>query len=157
MGEIRSITRLAIGSNPSPVLRRLMKTPSQDTLSPRERAALCSVLPILLGSLLIACTATAARAATIKGTVLDPSGRAVANVQVSLLQSLTALDERQTDAKGEYEFTGVARGSYRLVANAPGFSATPVDVEVREDQAAIDLASGDILENSSPGSLFKRA
>jgi len=83
---------------------------------------------------------TAARAATIKGTVLDPSGRAVANAQVSLLQSLTVLDERQTDAKGEYEFAGVARGSYRLVANAPGFAASPVDVAVREDQtASVDL------------------
>jgi outer membrane receptor protein involved in Fe transport len=83
---------------------------------------------------------TAARAATIKGSVLDPSGRAVANVQVSLLESLTALDERQTDAKGEYEFTRVHNGSYRLVANAPGFSASPVAVEVREGQtASVDL------------------
>ncbi len=88
----------------------------------------------------MALAATAARAATIKGTVLDPSGRAVANVQVSLLQSLTALDERQTDAKGEFEFTGVAKGSYRLVANAPGFAASPVEVAVRDDQtASVDL------------------
>jgi outer membrane receptor protein involved in Fe transport len=131
---------LATGNNPSPVLRRLVKAPSQDTLSPRERATFLIALPLVLGLLLIGLAATAARAATIKGTVLDPSGRAVANVQVSLLQSLTALDERQTDAKGEFEFTGVAKGSYRLVANAPGFSASPVDVEVREDQtASMDL------------------
>jgi len=131
---------LAMGSDPSPVLRRLMTTPSQDTLSPRERAMRLFALPLVLGLLSMALSATAARAATIKGTVLDPSGRAVANVQVSLLQSLAALDERQTDAKGEYEFTGVAKGSYRLVANAPGFSSSPVDVEVREDQtSSIDL------------------
>jgi len=29
---------VTLGSNPSPVLRRLMKTPPLDTLSPRERA-----------------------------------------------------------------------------------------------------------------------
>ena len=130
----------ATGSNPSPVPRRLVKTPSQDTLSPRERAILLNALPLIFGLLLMVLAPTAARAATIKGTVLDPSGRAVANAQVSLLQSLTVLDERQTDAKGEYEFAGVARGSYRLVANAPGFAASPVDVAVREDQtASVDL------------------
>ena len=130
----------ATGSNPSPVPRRLVKTPSQDTLSPRERAILLNALSLIFGLLLMVLAPTAARAATIKGTVLDPSGRAVANAQVSLLQSLTVLDERQTDAKGEYEFAGVARGSYRLVANAPGFAASPVDVAVREDQtASVDL------------------
>jgi outer membrane receptor protein involved in Fe transport len=97
-------------------------------------------LPLVLGLVSMALAATAVRAATIKGTVLDPSGRAVANVQVSLLQSLAALDERQTDAKGEFEFTGVAKGSYRLVANAQGFSASPLDVEVRQDEtSSVDL------------------
>ena len=101
----------ATGSNPSPVPRRLVKTPSQDTLSPRERAILLNALPLIFGLLLMVLAPTAARAATIKGTVLDPSGRAVANAHVSLLQALTALDERQTDAKGGYEFTGVVKGS----------------------------------------------
>ena len=97
-------------------------------------------LVLLLGLLSIPSAGAVARAATIKGTVLDPSGRAVANAQVSLLQSLTVLDERQTDAKGEYEFAGVARGSYRLAANAPGFAASPVEVAVRDDQtASVDL------------------
>ena len=131
---------LAMGDNPSPVPQRLMTTPSQGTLSPGERATRLFALPLVLGLVAVAFAATTARAATIKGTVLDPSGRAVANVQVSLLKSLAALDERQTDAKGEYQFTGVAKGSYRLVANAPGFSASPVEVEVREDQtASMDL------------------
>ena len=131
---------LATGNNPSPVPRRLVKTPSQNTPSRRERASSLIALPLVFGLLSMALAATVARAATLKGTVLDPSGRAVANVQVSLLHSLTALDERQTDAKGEYEFTGVASGSYRLVANAPGFSASPVDVEVGEGQTtSVDL------------------
>jgi outer membrane receptor protein involved in Fe transport len=97
-------------------------------------------LGILLGLLSIPFVGAAMHAATIEGTVFDPSGRAVPNVHVSLLQSLTALDERQTDAKGEYEFEGLAKGSYRLVANAPGFSASTADVEIGADQMrTVDL------------------
>jgi outer membrane receptor protein involved in Fe transport len=91
-----------------------------------------------LGSILF--VSAALRAATIRGTVYDPSGRAVPNVHVSLLRSLAALDERQTNAKGEYEFEGLAKGSYRLVANAPGFSASTADVEIGKDQTrSLDL------------------
>jgi len=101
---------------------------------------LTRALAILLGLLSIPFVGGAAHGATIKGTVYDPSGRAVLNVRVSLLQSLTALDERQTNAKGEYQFEGLAKGTYRLVANAPGFSASTADVEVGEDQTrSVDL------------------
>jgi outer membrane receptor protein involved in Fe transport len=98
------------------------------------------VLVIFLGLFSIPFTSAAMQAARIEGTVFDPSGRAAPNVRVSLLQSLTALDERQTDAKGEYKFEGLAKGSYRLVANAPGFSASAADVEIGSDQIrTVDL------------------
>ena len=45
---------------------------------------------VLPGLLSILFAGAVVRAATIEGTVLDPSGRAVPNVRVSLLQSLTA-------------------------------------------------------------------
>jgi outer membrane receptor protein involved in Fe transport len=97
-------------------------------------------LVMLLGLLSIPFAGAVVRAATIEGTILDPSGRAVPNVRVSLLRSLTPLDERQTDAKGEYKFEGLAKGSYQLVANAPGFSGSTTEVEIREDQTrSIDL------------------
>jgi outer membrane receptor protein involved in Fe transport len=98
------------------------------------------VLTILLGLLLIPFVSATIRAATIEGTVFDPSGSAVPHVRVSLLQSLTALDERQTDGKGKFKFEGLAKGSYRPVANAPGFSASTADVEIGEEQArSVDL------------------
>ena len=107
---------------------------------PVTPAWLTRALAILLGLLSIPFVSGAAHGATIKGTVYDPSGRAVLNVRVSLLQSLVALDERQTNAKGEYQFEGLARGSYRLVANAPGFSASTADVEIGVDQTrSVDL------------------
>jgi outer membrane receptor protein involved in Fe transport len=95
---------------------------------------------MLLGLLSIHFVSAVMRAATIEGTIFDPGGRVVPNVRVSLLQSLTALDERQTNAKGEYKFEGLAKGSYRLVANAPGFSASTAQVEIREEQTrSVDL------------------
>jgi len=111
-------------------------------LAPRPTGAVRRnrLLVMLLGLLLIPFVSVAMHAATIEGTVFDPSGRAVPKVRVSLLLSLTALDERQTDAKGEYKFEGLAKGSYRLVANAPGFSASTADLEIGEEQTrSMDL------------------
>ncbi|MCX5803308.1 MAG: carboxypeptidase regulatory-like domain-containing protein, partial [Proteobacteria bacterium] len=80
------------------------------------------------------------RAATLEGTVLDPSGRAVPGARVSLLHQLTPLEERQTDARGRFEFDGLRRGAYRLVASVPGFTASSVQVEVGEgDTRTVDL------------------
>ncbi|HKS95151.1 MAG TPA: carboxypeptidase regulatory-like domain-containing protein, partial [Terriglobia bacterium] len=87
------------------------------------RVLLVAPLSVLLG-------ASVARAATIQGTVVDPDGRAVPEARVSLLAPLTALEERQTDAQGHYQFSGLAAGVYKLVANAPGFSTTSSDVRV---------------------------
>jgi outer membrane receptor protein involved in Fe transport len=95
---------------------------------------------VVLGLLSTLFVGVAVHAATIEGTIFDPGGRVVANVRVSLLQSLTALDERQTNAKGEYKFEGLAKGAYRLVANAPGFSASTAAVEIGEEQTrSVDL------------------
>ena len=80
------------------------------------------------------------RAATLEGTVLDPSGRTVAGARVSLLRQLAPLAERQTDARGRFEFTGLRGGTYRLVGSVPGFAASPVQVELGErDAQTVDL------------------
>ena len=92
-------------------------------------------LVVLLGVLAVFAGSGVVRAARLEGTVYDPSGRAVPGVRVTLLQSVAVRDERQTDAQGEYKFEGVAQGSYRLVANGPGFSAASAEVEVREEES----------------------
>jgi len=98
------------------------------------------VRKILPGFVLFFLLMGGARAATLEGTVFDPGGRTVPGARVSLLQSLTPLDERKTDAQGAYKFEGLRSGTYRLVANAPGFSTSAVDVEVREvPTARVDL------------------
>jgi outer membrane cobalamin receptor len=95
---------------------------------------------ILIAALLIQLGASAARAATLQGTVIDPDGRAVSQARVSLLAPLTALEERQTDAQGRYQFDGLAAGVYQVVANAPGFSAASSGVRVRPNETkTVDL------------------
>lgn len=98
---------------------------------PRFLGALLLGLVLLLGG-----AGNGAQAATLEGTVFDPAGRVVPGARVSLLQSLSPLDERQTDAHGNYKFEGLPPGTYQLAASAPGFSASQAGVEVRQGQAA---------------------
>ena len=82
----------------------------------------------------------AARAATLAGTVLDPSGAAVAGAKVSLLSSLAVQDTHETDGRGRYQFTGLRSGTYRLVANAPEFSSSTTDIQLTAGEArTLDL------------------
>ena len=102
-----------------------MTTPGRTLKSGQSPVVLVALLSILLG-------APSAGAATIQGTVVDPDGRAVPEARVSLLAPLTALEERQTNAQGHYQFAGLSRGVYQLVANAPGFSTSSSDVRVSD-------------------------
>jgi len=92
---------------------------------------------LLLGFLSLFISLGGARAATLEGTVFDPSGQVVPGARVSLLESLAVRAERQTDSRGAYKFEGLRSGAYRLVANAPGFSTSTVAVEVAENQTRI--------------------
>ncbi len=95
---------------------------------------------VLLGSLSLFLGAGAARAATLQGTVLDPSGRAVSGARVSLLNPLTPLDQRQTDAQGRYRFDALRGGVYKLVASVPGLSSSSTNVDVRDSETrTVDL------------------
>ena len=49
------------------------------------------------------------KAATLEGTVLDPSGRAVPQAHVNLLRSLVVVDQRETDSQGTFKFAGSRR------------------------------------------------
>ncbi len=73
----------------------------------------------------------AVSAAALEGTVYDPSGQAVPGARVSLIRSLVAIGEIQTDARGVYRFEGLQDGTYQLAANARGFSSSSINVEFR--------------------------
>jgi outer membrane cobalamin receptor len=81
-----------------------------------------------------------AKGATLQGNVLDPDGRTVANVRVSLLSGLASIEQRSTDSEGRYRLEGLSRGSYTLLANVAGFSARSVAVELHDTETlSLDL------------------
>ncbi len=86
---------------------------------------------LLLGTLFVLLSTTTAQAGTLAGTVLDPSGRPVAQAHVILLRSLVVLDERRTDSQGTFKFAGLADGKYQLTASAPGLTSPQAEVEIR--------------------------
>ena len=122
-----------VRSQKSEVETRIGHVPCRTRNLAGYRAGLLPLVTLLLSIGVV-------RAATLEGTVLDPSGRAVPGARVSLLHQLTPLEERQTDARGRFEFGGLRGDAYRLVASVPGFTASSVQIEVSEDETrTVDL------------------
>ncbi len=67
-------------------------------------------------------------AATVLGTVRDPSGSVVANAKITLRNVNTGVvASTVTNSAGEYEFLTVRIGDYKVAAEAAGFSSTTTD------------------------------
>src|SRR6267154_2257111 len=86
------------------------------------------VLRIFSGSIFLlaiaASVSLAQIAAGLRGRVLDPSGAAVANAHVELIESAKNVHQSTTaSSTGDYLFTNLNPGSYEVVAAAPGFQA----------------------------------
>ncbi len=70
--------------------------------------------------------------ATLLGTVADSSGAAVANVKVTITETNTGISHAsQTNDSGNYVFPDLPPGTYKVLAEQPGFK--------RESRAGIDL------------------
>jgi hypothetical protein len=78
---------------------------------------------------------------TIKGTVTDSTGAALAGVKVILDNSITGFkSEATTDGQGAFVFDNVPYDSYRLSATASGFQSVAQLVSVRSNiPVAIDI------------------
>ncbi len=61
--------------------------------------------------------------ATLRGTVLDPSGAVIANAKVAAAQSGGPARTTTTNSNGAYEIGNLPPGKYTVTANAKGFSA----------------------------------
>ncbi len=93
----------------------------KDSLAHRNKLAHRSRLAHI--ACLIFAMAAAAQAATLTGTVKDPSGHPVAGVEISIYSRTGAADNRTTsDSSGAYRFDGLPDGTYLLRAEAPGFA-----------------------------------
>src|SRR5882757_6042876 len=77
----------------------------------------------LLFFVLIAGSASVAQiAAGLRGRVLDPSGAAVANAHVELIESAKNVHQSTAaSSTGDYLFTNLNPGSYEVVVTAAGF------------------------------------
>ncbi len=77
--------------------------------------------------------------ATLRGTVLDANGAAVPGAQVSIANQETGLNRRTatTGEDGEYVFTSLTPGLYRIMVEAAGFKRSlkeNVKLDVGEEQ-----------------------
>jgi outer membrane cobalamin receptor len=89
---------------------------------------------------LITALASAARAATLSGTVVDPQGAPVASVRVVVLGPLGATTVT-TDAAGRFELRDLAAASYRVLAQADGWNAGSVTCDLgTTDTREIEIA-----------------
>jgi hypothetical protein len=68
---------------------------------------------------------------SLSGTVLDPSGAAIAGAQVILLtRDGKELARVTTDSDGNFQFERIAVGAYKIEAQAPGFRDTIVELKL---------------------------
>ena len=96
---------------------------------PNPKTCLVALLALLL-------TVTAARAATIEGTVLDPNGRVVPAARVNLLAPMRPFAETETSGEGRYRFETLPGGDYQLLATAPGLASAAIAIELQSGESS---------------------
>lgn len=85
-------------------------------------------------------------AGTIEGTVMDPSGAAMAHAEVAIHNALTNyLQSTLTDARGSFRLVNIPPNPYHMEVSAAGFNVHTQDVDIRNSvpvqlKIAMDLA-----------------
>lgn len=104
-----------------------------------QLAAVLSPAIFSVGTMLLLSDRAAAQSATtgaVSGTVTDPSGAIIPKAQVDLVSADTnAVLSQSTNTAGQYVFSGVRPGAYRIKVTAPGFRPTTlpgIQVEVNK-------------------------
>jgi hypothetical protein len=122
-----------------------------------------AVLPLVF--VLSALSASAQILGELKGRITDPTGAAVPGVAVTLMQESThlALHAKATNA-GEYDFSQLNSGVYRVRVDAAGFSSldrsgitVTTGQTVRLDLAIKPGAAGDVITVTDDAPLLQAA
>src|SRR5215469_17887970 len=88
--------------------------------SRRFLECICSVM--MLGPFAL-CAPLAAAVTSLSGNITDPQGSVVAGATVRLFrQADSSRRETQTDSQGQFSFSQVDSGEYRLTVEYPGFA-----------------------------------
>ena len=95
-----------------------------------------SAAPIVAGLLCFQSFAVFSRAqsssGTIHGSVLDPSGAAIAGATVEIQNPVSQFNQTsRSDAQGAFTFVNLPFSSYHVTANAPNFQTAHQDVDIR--------------------------
>ncbi len=97
--------------------------------------------------------------ASIKGTVTDPSGAAIPKASVELTNGGTGEHrQQQTNSEGNYDFTTLPPGEYRMKVTAQGFAEwagqltlrVSQDAEVNANLQTASLSSSVTVEDVTP-------
>ena len=117
---------------------------------PRSMMSRCSIWMFSI-VLFTAGTAFAQFTASIQGEVKDPSGAGVAKATIHLQNTATGVSAVATsDDGGNYRFVSLAPGSYKITAEAAGFSKSEADVTLLTEQnlnLPISLKVGSVSES----------
>jgi len=73
----------------------------------------------------------------VRGRVLDPSGAAIANAQITVIAGDGSTHQAATDRQGRFNVTGVPVGSAELVISASGFAPYHASVPVARQPAPL--------------------
>ncbi len=96
-----------------------------------------TVLAVLVSVFLSTLFSFAARSAELRGTVSDPLGAVVPHAALTLFRDHTELAQTTANDVGEFVFSSLSAGRYRVRATAPGFTEQESpDVYVGGDKAA---------------------
>src|SRR6186997_973109 len=92
-------------------------------------------IQIFIAFLLLSGSASAQFTGNIQGTVEDPSGAAIPQAKVSLLNLATqAAASTATDATGGFRFLSLAPGSYKITVEAAGYANAEATVSLVTNQ-----------------------
>jgi Carboxypeptidase regulatory-like domain/TonB-dependent Receptor Plug Domain len=90
------------------------------------------LFPCLACSIALLAQSAGGNSGTVKGTVLDPSGAAVAGATVEIRNPVSHYTQTtKTDEAGNFTFPNVQYNNYHLTASAPGLQTGSEDVDVR--------------------------
>jgi hypothetical protein len=130
----------------------------------RSRIPWSTAVQVLVAFLLLAGSARAQFTGNIQGTVEDPSGAAIAQAKVTLVNAATQVSATTTtDASGNYRFLSLAPGSYKITVEATGFAKAeqtvslatgqnlnvPVSVEIGQTAEAVTVTAGSPVVNAT--------
>lgn len=119
---------------------------------------LCGLLQLFLCHNILAQTG----ASTVRGTVTDPQGKAVAGATVTLTNSERNFTRTQTtNEEGVYSFPTVPPGTYRVEAEATGFKKssvtdvralveTPVDINIQLEVGNVNEVVNIVAGSEAP-------